>query len=177
MNSQAIADVVAPVLAEAGLELDEVEIMPAGKRSVLRIVVDGDGPKGRGPLLDDIARATRVISEILDESDVTGEAPYTLEVTSRGTSRPLTKPQHWRRNTGRLVKLRAHDETFVGRILASDDEGVVLDVDGAERRLAYADIRKPLIQVELNRPADPDLDDVVTDDTDLDDDVADDTEE
>ena len=46
---------------------------------------------------------------MLDESDVMGEMPYTLEVTSRGVDRPLTLPRHWRRNEDRLVKATLAD--------------------------------------------------------------------
>ena len=88
-------------LAALGLDVEAVEITPAGKRRVLRVAVDKDG----GVTLDDVADATREVSRVLDDSDVMGEQPYTLEVTSRGVDRPLTLPRHWRRNVGRLVKV------------------------------------------------------------------------
>lgn len=159
MQAKAIADVVAPIVERCGLELDDVSVLPAGKRSVVRIVVDGDGPKGRGPRLDDIAACTREISTALDQSSVTGQASYTLEVSTRGTSAPLLKPAHWRRNRGRLVSVTCAEEKVTGRIRSTDDDGAVLDVDGQERRVAFADVTKAVIQVELNRPFDPDLDD------------------
>ena len=62
MRESQIVGLLGPVLAQHGLELDAVEVLPAGKRRLLRVVVDGDGPEGRGPLLDDIAAATRAIS-------------------------------------------------------------------------------------------------------------------
>ena len=61
--------------------------------------------------LDDVADATRAVSDVLDGSDVMGEMPYTLEVTSRGVDRPLTLPRHWRRNADRLVKVTLDDGT------------------------------------------------------------------
>lgn len=153
MNSERIAEVVAPVLEQFALDLDAVEIKPAGRRSVVRVVVDGDGPDGTGPSLDDIAEATKAVSGALDTSDATGVGPYTLEVTSRGVSRPLTLPRHWRRNTDRLVKVSLADgEVLTGRITASDEDTVTLDVDGASRQVAYSGIRTALVQVELNRP-------------------------
>jgi ribosome maturation factor RimP len=105
MNADQIASVLGPVLEQFTLDLDAVEVKPAGKRTVVRVVVDGDGPDGGGPSLDDIAEATRAVSATLDSSDVTGKGPYTLEVTSRGVTRPLTLPRHWRRNLDRLVKV------------------------------------------------------------------------
>ena len=80
---------------------------------MLRVAVDKDG----GVTLDDVAEATRAVSEVLDESDVMGEQPYTLEVTSRGVDRPLTLPRHWRRNADRLVTVTlTAGEQVTGRI-------------------------------------------------------------
>ena len=103
MKDSQIAGVLTPILAQFGLELEAVEVIPAGKRRLLRVVVDGDGPDGRGPLLDDIAEASKALSAALDSSDAVGAAAYTLEVSSRGVGRPLELPRHWRRNAGRLV--------------------------------------------------------------------------
>ena len=165
MSERSLTSLLTPLLGQFALELEAVDVIPAGKRRLVRVVVDGDGPKGNGPLLDDIASATKAISAALDESDVLGNNPYTLEVSSRGISRPLTAPQHWRRNTGRLVEVSADGQLLTGRIQTTLADSVVLDIDGTERRIGFADITKALIQVELNRPA-PDLDDA--DDADLD---------
>ncbi len=156
MNEQAITQAIEPVLAGHGLELDRLEVVPAGRRSVVRVTVDGDGPDGRGPLLDDIAEASRDISAALDAANI-GNQPYTLEVSSRGTSRPLTEPRHFRRNTTRLVRIVLADgEVVEGRIMGVDDGGVHLE---PERIVAFADITRATIQVELNRPAGLDPDD------------------
>jgi ribosome maturation factor RimP len=130
------------------LDVEAVEITPAGKRRILRIAVDKDG----GVTLDDVADATREISRVLDESDAMGEQPYTLEVTSRGVDRPLVLPRHWRRNVDRLVKVTTtEDETLEGRIATSDDVAACIDVDGTIREIAYADIARAQVQVEFNR--------------------------
>ena len=153
MNESQIAGVLTPILARFGLELEAVEIIPAGKRRLLRVVVDGEGPQGTGPLLDDIADASKAASEALDKADVTGAAPYTLEVTSRGVSRPLELPRHWRRNTGRLVAVRlCEGDTITGRIVSSSEDGARLDVDGDTREIRFGDVDRALVQVELNRP-------------------------
>lgn len=137
-------------LGALGLDVEAVELTPAGKRRVLRVAVDGDD----GVSLDDIAEATKAVSAVLDASDVMGEQPYTLEVTSRGVDRPLTLPRHWRRNATRLVKVTTTDgQTVTGRIGASDEESATLDVDGTERVLPYAEVAKALIQIEFNRPS------------------------
>jgi ribosome maturation factor RimP len=153
MKESQIAGVLTPILAQFGLELEAVEVIPAGKRRLLRVVVDGDGPDGTGPLLDDIAEASTAASAALDRADVTGAAPYTLEVTSRGVSRPLELPRHWRRNTGRLVAVRLGEgDTLTGRIVSSNEDGVRLDVAGETRDVSFVDVDRALVQVELNRP-------------------------
>jgi ribosome maturation factor RimP len=115
---------------------------------VLRVAVDKDG----GVTLDEVAAATREVSRVLDDSDVMGEQPYTLEVTSRGVDRPLTLPRHWRRNRDRLVKATLDDGSSVtGRILEAGEEAVTLDVEGARREVELARVQKALVQVEFNR--------------------------
>lgn len=183
MNETKLRETLAPVVEDAALELEAIEVIPAGKRRLVRITLDGEGAKGRGPSLDEITSATRAISATLDESSVTGDRPYTLEVSSRGTSRPLTEPKHWRRNRDRLVKVvlasdgslkdgssdeslkdGGGDESVEGRIADTDDEGVTLTIAGVkkqpdtQRRLTWTEIRSAVIQVELNRkdaPAEP----------------------
>lgn len=146
------AQLVGP-LSALGLDLEAVELSSAGKRSVLRVAVDQDG----GINSDDLAAATKQVSDLLDESDVMGEQAYTLEVTSRGVDRPLTLPRHWRRNATRLVKVSlVEGGELTGRIGSSDDEGVTLDVEGDERRLPYADIAKAKVQIEFNRRSEGD---------------------
>ena len=153
MKESQVAGVLTPVLAQFDLELEAVEIIPAGKRRLVRVVVDGDGPHGTGPLLDEIAEASKAASAALDQADVTGIVSYTLEVTSRGVSRPLELPRHWRRNTGRLVAVRLSEgDTITGRIVSNSENGVRLDVDGETREIRFVDIDRALVQVELNRP-------------------------
>lgn len=162
MKDSQIASLLTSVLEGFGLELESLDSVPAGKRRLLRVIVDGDGPAGRGPTLDEIAEATRAISEALDDADLVGDQAYTLEVSSRGTSRPLTDPRHWRRNRGRLVQVTPHEgDPVTGRIGASDDTGATLTVvtdakrgTTTERTVAYAEVAKALIQVELNRKDD-----------------------
>ncbi|WGL53754.1 ribosome maturation factor RimP [Nocardioides sp. BP30] len=142
---------LADQLRALGLDIEAIELTPAGKRRVLRIAVDKDG----GLTLDDVADATRTINEILDDpanASVMGELPYTLEVTSRGVDRPLTLPRHWRRNRGRLVKVTLVEGGAVtGRIGGSDEDKVTLEIEGEERPVAYADIAKALVQIEFKK--------------------------
>jgi len=148
---QALLEVLEQPLASSGLDLEGVEMTRAGRRSVLRVLVDADG----GVTLDDIAAATQLVGTVLDSSDVLGESPYTLEVTSPGVDRPLVLPRHWRRNLDRLVKVTGHDgESFTGRVSSTDDTAAVLDVDGTTREVPYSDVATAQVQIEFNRPRD-----------------------
>lgn len=171
MNDEKLTQLLSPVLQEQALEIDELKIVRAGKNRVVRVDVDGDGPEGNGPDLDQISAATRVISELLDETDVMGTQPYTLEVSSRGATKPLLKPAHYRRNVGRLVKLNLAEGNalekgeLLGRILdASEDEVRIAPQpkpakkgakpkksDIEEISIGYQDINKAVVQLELNK--------------------------
>jgi ribosome maturation factor RimP len=165
-----VQEVIEPALSERGLLVDEVVITPAGRRSVLRISVDRElGADDAAPTtttteplsLDEVAEATRAINAVLDPSDVMGEAPYVLEVSSPGVSRPLTEPRHFRRNVGRLVAVSTTDgEPFTGRLLSADGREATYAVgdDGERRSVPYDAVRKAVVQVEFNRPDTDDTD-------------------
>ena len=147
-----ITELLGPVVAETGADLEDVSVSKAGKRSVVRVVVDRDG----GVSLDDVADVSRGISDALDaldEQDPSALGPsYVLEVTSPGVDRPLTQPRHWRRNVSRLVTATLRDGTTpTGRIVAADDHAVTLDVEGTERVLPYDDVVRGAVQVEFSR--------------------------
>jgi ribosome maturation factor RimP len=138
-----VRELLAPVVADAGYDLEGVAVTTAGRRSVVRVVVDRDG----GIDLDAVADLSRVVSDALDHSDVLGDAPYVLEVTSPGVDRPLTEPRHWRRNIGRLVRT----DTVTGRVVDATDEGVVFDVSGEQRLVGFGDLGVGHVEVEFRR--------------------------
>lgn len=153
-----LADLIRPVVSAAGMDLESVRVSSAGRRRLLRIVVDSD----RGVSLDDAADVSRAISAELDGSDVMGDFPYTLEVSSPGADRPLTEPKHWRRAAGRLVTVTSNaGENLRGRIVAADGEKVVLDADGEQRTYGFDELGAGAIELEFGRldsPAEADGD-------------------
>jgi ribosome maturation factor RimP len=151
-DAERIVGLLEPAVAAMGMDLEGVTITAAGRRRLLRIVVDSDG----GVSLDDIALVSRELSAELDRAAAMGEGSYTLEVSSPGIDRPLTEPKHWRRAIGRMVSapLRAPDApaggtTVTGRILAADSSGVRMDVAGASREFGYPELGAGRIQVEF----------------------------
>lgn len=147
---EALLELLAQPLASRGLDLEGVEISTAGRRRLVRVLVDMDG----GVTLDEIAEATRLVNAELDErDDVVGGGPYTLEVTSPGVDRPLTLPRHWARNVDRLVVVTPNEgPAFTGRITAAGESSATVDVDGAPREVAYASVARARIEIEFNRP-------------------------
>jgi len=146
-----LSRVLEPVITAAGLDLESLRVVAAGRRRLLRVVVDADG----GPSLDDIAELSRSLSAEMDSSGVMGETAYTLEVSSPGVDRPLTAERHWRRARGRLVRVPlteaapGYPGTVLGRVLAAGPAGVSLDVDGQQRDFGYQELGPGQVQIEF----------------------------
>ena len=185
---EAIRDLLAPTVAALGLELEDVELRSAGRRLILRVLVD----TATGISLDEVATAAQAVSEVLDGTDALGDAPYTLEVSSPGVDRPLTLPRHWQRNVGRLVAVSLTDGGQVtGRLTRIEDDDVVLEVTSKGRSttrvIPLTDVRRAVVEVEFSRsgdaegdeleaathgPIDAPDDDVLDEDVDRDDEVG-----
>jgi ribosome maturation factor RimP len=158
-----LAGWIEPIVGAGGYDLEDLVVTPAGRRSVVRVVVDRD----EGVTLDDIAEVSRAVSDVLDRNDDgMGRTPYVLEVTSPGVDRPLSEPRHWRRNAGRLVTVTVGPagatEEVSGRITAVHDSGVTLAVEakskpGAKKRpptprdVPWGELGAGRVQVEFGR--------------------------
>jgi len=156
-----LSQLLGPVVAGTGHDLEGLEVTPAGRRRVVRMIVDKDG----GTTLDDIADVSRAVSEALDDIDVREagllDGAYVLEVSSPGVERPLTAARHWRRNVGRLITVRLIDgSTLTDRLAAADDSALRL----GERTLPLAEVVRGQVQVEFSRPGDGPPDDDPPDD-------------
>jgi ribosome maturation factor RimP len=163
------ADSIRPALQEAlsrsGLVLEDVAVTPAGRRRVVKVLVDRALAEAEtvteptAPLtLDEVADATHLVSDALDASDLMGEQPYTLEVSSPGVGRPLTEPRHFRRNVGRLVTAHHDGGEITGRVTSASAGEVTLEVPATRKTpartetLSYAEVERAVVQVEFARP-------------------------
>ncbi|MEV6164373.1 ribosome maturation factor RimP [Streptomyces sp. NPDC052052] len=153
-QSERLRGLLEPLVSAEQLDLEEIEVSRAGRRRVLRIIVDSD----EGVELDACAELSRAISQKLDETDAMGEDEYVLEVSSPGADRPLTEHRHYVRATGRLVKLHLREDgELVARILAVDEDGLDLEVPGVKgrkptsRRIAFGEIARARVEIEFNR--------------------------
>ena len=164
---EGVRALLAPVVEGTGAELEDVELRTVGRRLVLRVLVD----TATGISLDEVAAASQAVSDALDSSDVLGDEPYTLEVSSPGIDRPLTEPRHWRRNVGRLVAVtRTDGRTLTARVVAVADDGTSVELEESVKgrttrsTLALADVKRAVVEVEFSRaaeaPADGSDDDV-----------------
>ena len=154
---EAVRELLSPALDGVGLLLEDVTISPAGNRRVLRVLVDAAEPSAPPLSLDDVAEASRTVSGLLDASDVMGQAPYVLEVSTPGVDRPLTQPRHFARNVGRLVRVTSGDGDTVDGRIASAGDALVLEVPGAAkgttegRVIDWHDVARGQVQVEFSR--------------------------
>ena len=150
--------ILEPVVTSMGLDLEDVQLRPAGRRTLVRVLVDQDG----GVDLDTVAEASQAIGDVLDESNAMGESPYVLEVSSPGVDRPLTEARHWRRNATRNVKIELKDgNTIVGRIVGiSEDDAInennlitikMADKAETETTINMNDVARAIVQVEFGR--------------------------
>ncbi|HTZ43535.1 MAG TPA: ribosome maturation factor RimP [Jatrophihabitans sp.] len=145
-------DLLDPVVSAAGYELVDLSVTSAGRRSLVRVTVDGD----TGIDLDGVAVVSRAISTAMDAEDAAFAGPYVLEVSSPGVDRPLTEPRLWKRAVGHLVSVPIADaDPVTGRVVAVAADGLVLSVDGAERSHSWDVVGTGRMQVEFSRPGGP----------------------
>jgi ribosome maturation factor RimP len=161
-QSERLRELLEPLVASQGLDLEEIAVDSVGRKRVLRVVVDSDA----GADLDQIADVSRALSAKLDETDAMGEGEYTLEVGTPGAERELTEHRHYVRAVDRLVRFQlTGDDEVVARIMKVDEDGIDVEVPGVKgrkptaRRLAFSDVAKARVQVEFNRKSKTDQND------------------
>lgn len=131
MQKHFLQDLIEPVVVKAGYEL--VRVMSIGQvNQTLQVMIDT--LDGSDITVDDCAKVSHLISDVLDEKDPIADK-YSLEVSSPGLDRPLTKMNHFKRYKGYEVKLETDDKVenrkrFKGRITEVNDDNVMLTMDG-----------------------------------------------
>jgi ribosome maturation factor RimP len=143
-NKEQVAAAITPIIESLGFYVEDIAITSAGKRSMLTVIVDGDTHLS----LDQVTVATKAISEIVENLPTLGNNPFTLEVTSPGLDRPLTKPRHWQKNKDRLIKIILNDgKEILGRIKDSTQSAVTVD----EQVINFADMKRATLEIEFKQ--------------------------
>ena len=143
-KKEEISAVITPALKSLGFYLEDITITTAGKRSMLTVIVDGDTHLS----LDQVTAATKAIGELVEGIQSLGDTPFTLEVTSPGIDRPLTKPRHWRKNIDRLIKVILLDGKEVkGRIKDASELSATVD----QQVILFTDIKRATLEIEFKQ--------------------------
>ena len=135
MTRDELANFLEPAVERLGYELVDLEVRLGGKGGLVRLYID----KPDGIDLDDCEKVSLAVSALLDVEDPV-PANYNLEVSSPGLDRKLTKVAHFQRFTGEIVKVQMRfpidgRRRFRGTLVASDEEKIVVEVDGESYNL------------------------------------------
>ena len=135
MTGDEIQELIEPTIERLGYELTDLEVRLSGQGGLLRLTIDK--PDGIG--LEDCEKVSHAVSALLDVEDpVPGN--YNLEVSSPGLDRKLTKVEHFQRFEGETLKVTMRfpivgRRRFRGTLVSSDDENIVVEVDGESHSL------------------------------------------
>ena len=151
-----------PLAHSAGLELVDVQYRPEGGRLILRVLLDrsADRPDQSPPVgvtLDELARVSRELGDVLDAHDAV-PGRYHLECSSPGLNRPLVRPEHFRRAVGQRVQVRMHElvgdrRQFRGVLVDASDEAIsIQDPDAGTVSLALVGIERASTEFEFPSP-------------------------
>lgn len=142
--------IVERVASSQGLEVVEVELRGGGKARMLRIFID----KPNGVTHEDCANVSREVGTILDVEDAMPGGPYTLEVSSPGLDRKLSRPADFERFQGSRVKLTTRNEVngnrhFEGRLERFESGRLTLDLAEARRKFRPKDTAAQKLEIDL----------------------------
>lgn len=143
-KKEEISAAITPALSDLGFYLEDITITSAGRRSMITVIVDGDNHLS----LDQVTVATKAIGEIVENIQSLGQAPFTLEVTSPGLDRLLTKPRHWRKNIDRLVKIVLLDgKEIKGRVKDVSEISTTVD----DQVVKFSEIKRATLEIEFKQ--------------------------
>jgi ribosome maturation factor RimP len=130
-KTTAVWDIVEPIALELGLELVDVEHRREGRGAILRLYIDRPGG---GVTLDELTAVSRQVSDVLDVHEDAVPGAYTLEVSSPGINRPLTRPAHFPPFIGKRVHVKTRlplgdRHSFRGVLTAAGSDGITITAD------------------------------------------------
>ena len=140
MSRDEIVKLLEPAIEHLGYELADLELKTGGRDGIIRLFID----KADGVGIEDCEIVSRHVSAILDVEDPV-QSNYSLEVSSPGLDRTLTKPAHFKRCMGQDVRVKLRfplsgRRNFRGALKSADDEKIEVEVDGELHSLSIATI-------------------------------------
>jgi ribosome maturation factor RimP len=156
-----VRQIAAPLAAQEGLELIDVEFGMPGQPNALVLYIDRTSPEGSGVSLDDCTTVSHAVSAALDVEDPIAGA-YDLQVSSPGLDRPLRAPEHFQKYAGERVRVKTYApisetdnrKTFIGKLNGYQKEAeggfVLVDVDGKVFRVPHAMISKANVEPDFD---------------------------
>ena len=143
-EKHALYDMLAPTIEAMGFEVVRI-LMTGDQRPTLQIMIERQDRKNL--VVDDCAAVSRAISAILDEKDPI-DSEYSLEVSSPGIDRPLTKPEHFSRFAGYEAKVETSDtvdgrKRFKGKIISLEpNNNIKIMMDDKEYSVPFESVSK-----------------------------------
>jgi len=150
--AEQIRQILDPILLSMGLDLWDLEFQKQGPKWLLRVYIDRE--IGGGVTLQDCETVSRDLSAALDVEDIIAHA-YTLEVSSPGLDRTLSKPEHFIRFAGSAVKIKTYqaindEKVFRGKLLGMADSVVTIELEaGTVLEIPMTNITKASLEVEF----------------------------
>ncbi|WP_083701925.1 ribosome maturation factor RimP [Tersicoccus sp. Bi-70] len=166
VDTGSVEALFAPLVAEAGLFLEQVRVHGPAALRTLSVIVDLPEDRTGSLGLDEVAELARRLSDALDEDPDVVPGPVNLEVSSPGAERKLTEPRHWRRSRGRLVTVvTTSGATLLGRLTEADETEATIvprhegpkgtkPKDGEPVWVLYDTVTSARVQVEFTSPGD-----------------------
>ena len=148
-NHQKIQDILIPIVVSKGLSLWDFEFKKDGPKWLLRVYIDRENG---GVTLNDCESVSRDLGTVLDVEEIVSHA-YTLEVSSPGLDRSLTKPEHYAKCIGQSIRIKTYqaidgEKVFRGILQEFKDGQVKLLADGgAVMIFSFSDIAKASLEV------------------------------
>jgi ribosome maturation factor RimP len=150
-SAEQIRQILGPILESMGLSLWDLEFQKQGPQWLLRIFIDRESG---GVTLNDCEIVNRDLGAALDVEDIISH-PYTLEVSSPGLDRTLSKPEHFARFAGSTVKIKTFQpingqKVFRGKLLGLVDGMVNVELEtGVVLAIPVTGITKSSLEVEI----------------------------
>ncbi|MGA1824022.1 MAG: ribosome maturation factor RimP [bacterium] len=144
-----VREVVEPIIEDEGMELVDIQYRRECGGYILRLLIDHEG----GVKVDECAMISKEVDKSLENLDIL-QGRYTLEVSSPGLNRPLTKEADFHRFAGRLIKVKTYAKidnrkSFTGNLLSCHDNLIEIECENHVIQIPLDAIAKAHLEYEF----------------------------